>query len=132
MTTNAEASGAQWSPINDQRITPVGRLLRKTRLDEIPQLLNVLRGEMSLIGPRPERPQLEVQLEEAIPNYHLRHWIRPGLSGWAQVNMPYSSNFQEAELKLSYDLYYLRNANLWLDLLILFKTIKVVLKAAGR
>jgi len=132
MTTTAEASGAQWCQINDQRITPVGRLLRKTRLDEIPQLLNVLRGEMSLIGPRPERPQLEIQLEEAIPNYRLRHWIRPGLSGWAQVNMQYSSNLQEAEKKLSYDLYYLRNGSLWLDLLILFKTIKVVLKAAGR
>jgi exopolysaccharide biosynthesis polyprenyl glycosylphosphotransferase len=132
MTTTAEASGAQWSQINDQRITPVGRWLRRTRLDEIPQLLNVLRGEMSLIGPRPERPKLEIQLEEAIPNYRLRHWIRPGLSGWAQVNMHYSSNLQEAEIKLSYDLYYLRNVSLWLDLLILFKTIKVVLKAAGR
>jgi len=132
MTTSAEESGAQWSQINDQRITRVGRWLRRTRLDELPQLLNVLRGDMSLVGPRPERPQLEVKLEEAIPNYRLRHWIRPGLSGWAQVNMPYSSNIKEAELKLSYDLYYLSNSNIWLDLLILFKTIKVILKATGR
>ena len=132
MTTSAEASGAQWAQLNDQRITPIGRWLRRSRLDEIPQLLNVIRGEMSLIGPRPERPQMDLELEDAIPNYRLRNWIRPGLSGWAQVNMPYSSSVEESELKLSYDLYYLRNASIWLDLLILFKTIKVVLKAAGR
>jgi exopolysaccharide biosynthesis polyprenyl glycosylphosphotransferase len=132
MCTTAEAGVAQWARIDDQRITPIGRWLRKTRLDELPQLLNVLQGDMSLIGPRPERPELEKQLEEEIPNYRLRHWIRPGLSGWAQVNMHYSSSIREAELKLSYDLYYLRNANLLLDLLILFKTIKIILKAAGR
>lgn len=87
---------------------------------------------MSLIGPRPERPDLEHTLEEEIPNYRLRHWMRPGLSGWAQVNMPYASSIADSELKLSYDLFYLRNATIWLDLLILFKTIKIVLKAAGR
>jgi lipopolysaccharide/colanic/teichoic acid biosynthesis glycosyltransferase len=92
----------------------------------------VLRGEMSLIGPRPERPELETDLEQCIPNYRLRHWIRPGLSGWAQVNMPYTSTVEDAELKLSYDLFYLRNCSVWLDLLILVKTIKIVLKAAGR
>jgi lipopolysaccharide/colanic/teichoic acid biosynthesis glycosyltransferase len=96
MSLNAEAAGAQWSQTNDQRITPVGYWLRRTRLDE------------------------------------LRHWMRPGLSGWAQVNMPYASSIEDSELKLSYDLFYLRNASLWLDLLILFKTIKIVLKAAGR
>ena len=132
MTTCAESAGAQWAQENDRRITAVGQWLRRTRLDELPQLINVLRGEMSLIGPRPERPELERNLEQEIPNYRLRHWVRPGLSGWAQVNMPYASSFQDAELKLSYDLFYLRNASLWLDLLILFKTIKVVLKAAGR
>jgi lipopolysaccharide/colanic/teichoic acid biosynthesis glycosyltransferase len=110
----------------------VGYWLRRTRLDELPQLINVLRGEMSLIGPRPERPDLEQILEQQIPNYKLRHWMRPGLSGWAQVNMPYASSIEDSELKLSYDLFYLRNASLWLDLLILFKTIKIVLKAAGR
>jgi exopolysaccharide biosynthesis polyprenyl glycosylphosphotransferase len=132
MSLNAEAAGAQWAQTNDQRITPVGYWLRRTRLDELPQLINVLRGEMSLIGPRPERPDLEQILEQQIPNYKLRHWMRPGLSGWAQVNMPYASSIEDSELKLSYDLFYLRNASFWLDLLILFKTIKIVLKAAGR
>jgi exopolysaccharide biosynthesis polyprenyl glycosylphosphotransferase len=133
MVPDAEDEGeAIWSGPNDGRITPVGQWLRRTRLDELPQLINVLRGEMSLIGPRPERPELETNLERRIPNYRLRHWIRPGLSGWAQVNMPYSSTVEDAELKLSYDLYYLRNSSVWLDLLILFKTIKTVLKAAGR
>ena len=87
---------------------------------------------MSLIGPRPERPELEERLETEIPNYRLRHWVRPGLSGWAQVNMPYTSSIEDSELKLSYDLFYLRNAGLWLDMLIMIKTIKIVLKAAGR
>jgi len=87
---------------------------------------------MSLIGPRPERPELEEELERRIPHYRLRHWALPGLSGWAQVNMPYTSSVEDAALKLSYDLFYLRNSNIWLDLLILFKTIKIVLKAAGR
>jgi len=132
MSTNAERGGAQWAQTNDQRVTPIGHWLRRTRLDELPQLINVLRGEMSLIGPRPERPDLEQILDKEIPNYKLRHWMRPGLSGWAQVNMPYASSIEDSELKLSYDLFYLRNASLWLDLLILFKTIKIVLKAAGR
>jgi len=133
MVSDAEEEGeAIWSGPNDRRITPVGHWLRRTRLDELPQLINVLQGEMSLIGPRPERPELETDLERCIPNYRLRHWIRPGLSGWAQVNMPYTSTLEDAELKLSYDLFYLRNGSVWLDLLILLKTIKIVLKAAGR
>lgn len=132
MVQDAEEGTAQWAQVSDQRITPVGLWLRRTRVDELPQLLNVLRGEMSLIGPRPERPELEVELENRIPNYRLRHWVRPGLSGWAQVNMPYGASVEDAELKLSYDLFYLRNASLWLDLLILLKTIKTVLKGAGR
>ena len=132
MSSNAELSGAQWAQTHDKRITPIGYWLRRTRLDELPQLINVLRGEMSLIGPRPERPDLEYTLEAEIPNYRLRHWMRPGLSGWAQVNMPYASSIADSELKLSYDLFYLRNASVWLDLLILFKTIKIILKAAGR
>ncbi|WP_233130075.1 sugar transferase [Synechococcus sp. 1G10] len=133
MVPDAEDEGeAIWSGPNDGRITPVGQWLRRTRLDELPQLINVLQGEMSLIGPRPERPELETDLERRIPNYRLRHRIRPGLSGWAQVNMPYSSTVEDAELKLSYDLYYLRNSDAWLDLLILLKTIKIVLKASGR
>ena len=132
MVPEAEGEDALWAKEGDDRVTRIGRWLRRTRLDELPQLINVLRGEMSLIGPRPERPELEVKLEAEIPNYRLRHWVRPGLSGWAQVNMPYTSSVEDSELKLSYDLFYLRNASLWLDLLIMAKTIKVVLKAAGR
>jgi lipopolysaccharide/colanic/teichoic acid biosynthesis glycosyltransferase len=132
MVPDAETDQALWADQGDRRITAIGRWLRRTRLDELPQLLNVLKGEMSLIGPRPERPELEQALECAIPNYRLRHWIRPGLSGWAQVNMPYTSTVEDAELKLSFDLFYLRNSSIWLDLLILLKTVKIVLKAAGR
>ena len=106
--------------------------MRRLRLDELPQLLNVIRGEMSLIGPRPERPELEHELEQAIPHYRKRHWMRPGLSGWAQVCAPYASSIEDSDLKLSYDLYYLLNFNTWIDLIILFRTIKTVLKAGGR
>lgn len=123
---------ARWTVPGDCRITRMGRILRPTRLDELPQLLNVLSGDMSLIGPRPERPELEQELEAKIPHYRKRHWMRPGLSGWAQVCAPYAASVEEAELKLSYDLYYLRHWSTWLDLLILFKTIKTVLKAGGR
>lgn len=123
---------ACWTVPGDQRITSIGQFLRPTRLDELPQLLNVLRGEMSLIGPRPERPELEDQLEASIPHYRKRHWMPPGLSGWAQVCAPYAASVEEAELKLSYDLYYLRHWGTALDLLILVKTIKTVLKGSGR
>lgn len=132
MQSDAEQNGAQWAQTNDSRITPIGYWLRRTRIDELPQLINVLRGEMSLIGPRPERPDLEHTLEAKIPNYRLRHWMRPGLSGWAQVNMPYTSSISESEMKLSYDLFYLRNTSTWLDILIMLKTIKIILKASGR
>lgn len=121
-----------WTAPGDCRITSVGGVLRRLRIDELPQLLNVLSGDMSLIGPRPERPELEQELEERIPHYRKRHWMRPGLSGWAQVCAPYAASVEEAELKLSYDLFYLRHWNTWLDLLILGKTIKTVLKAKGR
>ena len=123
---------ACWTVPGDQRITRIGRLLRPSRLDELPQLFNVLRGEMSLIGPRPERPQLETELECAIPHYRKRHWMPPGLSGWAQVCAPYAASVEEAELKLSYDLFYLRYWSTALDLLILAKTIKTVVKLRGR
>ncbi len=131
MRVDAEASGAQWSGRGDPRITRIGRLLRVTRLDELPQLWSVLRGQMSLIGPRPERPEIEKDLEQQIPHYHLRHLIRPGLSGWAQVNYPYGASLRDSANKLSYDLYYLRNFSFWLDLLILVKTIRVVFNARG-
>ena len=123
---------AEWTQVGDQRITTIGSVLRRLRFDELPQLLNVLNGEMSLIGPRPERPELEYQLERSIPHYRKRHWMRPGLSGWAQVCAPYASSIEDSDLKLSYDLFYLSHFSTWLDLVILFRTIKTVLKAAGR
>ena len=120
-----------WTLPGDQRITRVGLWLRRLRLDELPQLLQVLSGDMSLIGPRPERPELEEELEARIPHYRKRHWMRPGLSGWAQVCAPYAASVEDVELKLSYDLYYLKHFSTWLDLLILFRTIKTVLKGGG-
>ena len=123
---------AVWTTPGDQRITFVGVLLRRLRIDELPQLLNVLKGEMSLIGPRPERPEIEQNLESKIPHYRKRHWMRPGLSGWAQVCAPYASSVEDSDLKLSYDLYYMLNFSTWLDLVVLFRTIKTILKAAGR
>ena len=121
-----------WTVPGDRRITRVGLWLRRLRLDELPQLINVLSGDMSLIGPRPERPELEQELEARIPHYRKRHWMRPGLSGWAQVCAPYAASVEDSELKLSYDLYYLKHFSTWLDLIILFRTIKTVLKAGGR
>ena len=131
MRTDAERQGAQWSSATDPRITRVGSMLRITRLDELPQLWCVLTGSMSLIGPRPERPEFYQQLSQKIPFYELRHLIRPGLSGWAQVNYPYGASVEDAANKLSYDLYYLKNFSFFLDLLILFKTIRLVFNAQG-
>lgn len=132
MSVQPADAPAEWTQEGDQRITAIGGVLRRVRLDELPQLLNVLNGEMSLIGPRPERPELEHQLERSIPHYRKRHWMRPGLSGWAQVCAPYASSIEDSDLKLSYDLYYLRHFSTWLDLVILFRTVKTVLKASGR
>ena len=131
MRTNAEQQGAQWSSRSDPRITRVGSILRRTRLDELPQLWCVLTGSMSLIGPRPERPEFDQSLSCQIPNYKLRHFIRPGLSGWAQVNYPYGASVEDSANKLSYDLYYLKNFSFLLDLLILFKTMRLVFNAQG-
>ena len=125
------AEPARWTTRRDDRITRVGWLLRRVRLDELPQLLNVLRGDMSLIGPRPERPEIDAALERQIPNYRLRYLARPGLSGWAQVCFPYGASVEDSRMKLSYDIYYIRNANLLLDLFILIKTIRLVLRGAG-
>ena len=132
MTVSPQNARAVWTVPGDRRITRVGLWLRRLRLDELPQLINVLRGDMSLIGPRPERPELEHELEEHIPHYRKRHWMRPGLSGWAQVCAPYAASIEDSDLKLSYDLYYLKHFSTWLDLIILFRTIKTVLKAGGR
>ena len=132
MKMAAAKAPISWTVPGHQRITRVGRWLRRSRIDELPQLVNVLSGDMSLIGPRPERPELELKLEASIPHYRKRHWMRPGLSGWAQVCAPYAASIEDSELKLSYDLYYLKYFSNWLDLLILFRTIKTVLKVAGR
>jgi exopolysaccharide biosynthesis polyprenyl glycosylphosphotransferase len=132
MIAEAEKNGAQWSVQDDERITWAGKFLRKTRLDELPQLWNILRGEMSFIGPRPERPEFVEKLNEVIPHYSLRHLIQPGLTGWAQINFPYGSSVEDSKKKLSYDLYYLKNRNLILDISIILKTIAIVLKFRGR
>ena len=131
MKINAEKNDPIWAAENDSRITKIGKFIRKTRLDELPQLISVIKGEMSLIGPRPERPLIEKDLLNNIPNYDLRHLFKPGLSGWAQVNYPYGASIEDTENKLSYDLYYLRNFSTFLDILILLKTIKIVFKASG-
>ena len=131
MVVNAELNGPQWAAKNDERITFIGNILRRTRIDELPQLISVFNGKMSLIGPRPERPEFNKLLEKEIPYYNLRHIIKPGLSGWAQVNYPYGSSFKDSENKLSYDLYYISNYSIFLDLLILFKTMRTVFSAKG-
>jgi len=131
MRVDAERDGAQWVKRADSRITTIGSFLRRTRLDELPQLWCVFTGSMSLIGPRPERPEFDQELEHQIPHYRLRQRMRPGLSGWAQVNYPYGASVEDSANKLSYDLYYLRNFSIWLDLLILFKTIRLVFNAQG-
>lgn len=131
MRVDAEKAGPQWVRQQDQRITRIGALLRRTRLDELPQLWAVVAGDMSLIGPRPERPHFEKEFEKQIPHYRLRHSIRPGLSGWAQVNYPYGASVEDAANKLSYDLYYMRNFSIWLDLLVMIKTVRLVFNAGG-
>lgn len=131
MKENAESGGIQWSTKGDTRITKVGRFIRATRIDELPQLINVINGDLSLIGPRPERPEIEEELRRQIEHYDIRGWIRPGLSGWAQVCYPYGASIEDSRKKASYDLYYIRNANLLLDLLILIKTIRLVARGKG-
>lgn len=131
MSVDAEVKGVSWSKTGDPRITKVGSFLRRSRIDELPQLISVLSGDMSLIGPRPERPEFESALKTDIVYYSMRHLIRPGLSGWAQVNYPYGASKTDSENKLSYDLYYLRNYSIWMDFLILFKTIKLVMHLQG-
>lgn len=132
MTTDAEKNGAQWAQKNDTRVTRVGKWIRLTRIDELPQIINVLKGEMSFIGPRPERPEFNETLEQKIPYYQLRHLLRPGITGWAQVMYPYGASIEDATEKLQYELYYIKNYTLGLDLLIVLKTIKIVLFGKGR
>ncbi len=132
MRTDAELDGiARWAQTNDARVTRVGRVIRKFRLDELPQLWNVLKGQMSIVGPRPERPQFVDELERKIPNYGLRHCVRPGLAGWAQLCYPYGASEEDAAEKLRYDLYYVKFHSLRFDLLVLLQTVEVVLFGRG-
>jgi len=132
MRVDAEADGvARWATLGDPRVTRFGRFLRKTRLDEMPQLFNVLRGEMSLVGPRPERPEFVAELSARLRYYPERHRVKPGLTGWAQLNYQYGSSIDDAKKKLEYDLYYVKNASLFLDLVILLETVEIVLWGKG-
>jgi sugar transferase (PEP-CTERM system associated) len=131
MRRDAESNGPAWASRGDARVTRVGRVLRPFRLDELPQLANVLRGDMSLVGPRPERPAFVEMLENTIPFYNERHTVRPGLTGWAQIKFPYGSSVDDAKAKLEYDLFYIKHLSPLLDLAILFRTVQVVLFARG-
>lgn len=132
MRVDAEENGAQWAEENDPRITPVGNFIRKVRLDELPQLINVFKGEMSFIGPRPERPEFEQELLKEIPHYNLRHLVKPGLTGWAQVKYRYGSSVEDSAVKLMYDLYYVKELSVVLDIKIVLKTILTILTKSGR
>lgn len=132
MRVDAEAAGqARWASKDDPRVTRVGRFIRKTRIDELPQLLNVLSGDMCFVGPRPERPQFVDQLSERIPYYRERHWVKPGITGWAQLCYPYGASERDAKEKLQYDLYYVKHRNIAFDLMILLETAEVVLWGRG-
>jgi len=132
MRTDAEKDGKpQWAQAGDSRVTRVGRFMRLTRIDELPQIFNVLRGEMSLVGPRPERPFFVDQITSSVPFYAARHSVKPGVTGWAQVRHNYGASVSDAADKLEYDLYYVKNHRLWLDILILFHSVRVVLLAQG-
>ncbi|MEO5597752.1 MAG: exopolysaccharide biosynthesis polyprenyl glycosylphosphotransferase, partial [Novosphingobium sp.] len=131
MRTDAEADGAQWASKDDPRTTRVGRFIRKVRIDELPQTWSVLKGEMSFVGPRPERPEFVSELEEHMPYYAERHMVKPGITGWAQINYPYGASIEDSRHKLEYDLYYAKNYTPFLDLLILLQTLRVVLWHEG-
>lgn len=132
MHIGAEKSGAQWASNNDDRIIPLGSFFRRTRIDELPQCWNILRGEMSIVGPRPERPEFTTSLSKDIPFYDLRHVVKPGLTGWAQVSYPYGASTEDALRKLQYDLYYIKNYSLILDLNILLRTVSLTIRRGGR
>ena len=131
MRHDAEADGAQWATKDDPRVTRVGRLIRKTRIDELPQTWSVLKGQMSFVGPRPERPEFVCDLEDKLPYYAERHMVKPGITGWAQINYPYGASLEDSRHKLEYDLYYAKNYTPFLDLLIILQTIRVVLWHEG-
>jgi len=131
MDHGAEENGVQWAALDDPRVTRIGRWLRRWRIDELPQLLNVIKGEMSLVGPRPERPAFVNELRGRIPYYDLRHTVRPGITGWAQIKFRYAASVEDAHVKLQYDLYYMKHLSVELDCKILLRTIRVVLLGAG-
>jgi len=132
MIEDAEPEGRPvWAAQNDNRVTRVGRFIRRMRIDELPQLFNVLRGEMSMVGPRPERPYFVDQLTKIIPFFSERHSVKPGVTGWAQIKYPYGASIEDARKKLAYDLYYLKNRSITLDLLILLSTVRVVILQQG-
>lgn len=131
MRIDAEKDGAKWAQTNDPRVTRIGRFIRKVRIDELPQTWSVLKGEMSFVGPRPERPQFVEDLEDKLPFYAERHMVKPGITGWAQINFPYGASIEDARQKLEYDLYYAKNYTPFLDLLILLQTLRVVLWREG-
>lgn len=130
MCAHAEADGARWATVGDMRITWLGRILRKTRFDELPQLWNILCGEMSLVGPRPERPEFVQKLRAAVPHYEMRHLVLPGLTGWAQVRFRYGASVEDAQRKLAYDLYYVRHCGLIFDIAICLRTLAAMAKGA--
>jgi lipopolysaccharide/colanic/teichoic acid biosynthesis glycosyltransferase len=129
--SQTRADGAVWASKDDPRVTSIGRFMRSTRLDEIPQLWNVLRGDMAFVGPRPERPEFVQWLSQDIPFYDLRHMIRPGITGWAQVRYRYGASLEETKRKLEYDLYYVKHQSIGFDLLIMFETIKTIILRRG-
>jgi lipopolysaccharide/colanic/teichoic acid biosynthesis glycosyltransferase len=131
MRTDAEKDGAKWAEENDPRITRVGRLIRKLRIDELPQTWSVLKGQMSFVGPRPEVPNFVDSLEEEIPFYGERHMVKPGITGWAQINYPYGASVEDSRRKLEYDLYYAKNYTPFLDFVILLQTVRVILWPEG-
>ena len=132
MIVNAEQEGAVFAKVNDIRVTPFGKFLRKVRLDEVPQFINVLKGQMGIIGPRPERPVFVDEIAKNIPLYQTRHVIKPGLTGWAQVNYPYGATLEDSLMKLRYDLYYIKHRSLFLDINIVMKTLSTILFARGQ
>ena len=131
MKINSEPNGPVWTSRNDSRTLKFGQFLRNTRIDELPQLISVISGDMSLIGPRPERPELEVNLIEKLPNYMYRYQVKPGLSGWAQINYPYGASIEDSKNKLSYDFFYILEYSFFLDILIFIKTIRIIIKGSG-
>ena len=132
MSVDAEKHGRpQWAKANDARVTRIGAFIRKTRIDELPQLFNVLRGQMSFVGPRPERPEFVAELSRKIPYFELRHQVNPGITGWAQICYPYGASDRDAKEKLQFDLYYIKNYSLFLDLMILVQTAQVILWGKG-